>query len=176
MRRELNGTKSKGERVTTGPQRRREMPSRGKERQPRKTSYFHLTELHWFKFVRGPSILIHRTRGVPVRGSTTTSRRIPTAHSVEWTDMPGDDIVTPQYALVGNSATDKERSNDLFGASRVRKPVRMSGVGEGRTWISPRTGKKTSATSFPATHSPITNNELTAWRAEDSTSMVMAPL
>lgn len=36
--------------------------------------------------------------------------------------------------------------------SCVRKPVRMSKIGKTRTCISTRTGKKTSATLFPATH------------------------
>ena len=75
------------------------------------------------RLTRVGSTVIHRIHGALIRKDTTTSRP-PSAPKVERTYVPGDDRVTRQCILVGDSLNDEEWSDDLSNPSSYQTIVR----------------------------------------------------
>ena len=55
----------------------------------------------------------HRTRGIPTRNGTATTRQFLSGSGSERTDSPRVDGVASQRALVGDSLNDEQWSDDL---------------------------------------------------------------
>ena len=70
--------------------------------------------------VRAHPVLIHRTRGVPIRKSAATTHRHPLVPSSE---TSRDDSVARQRALISDSLDDEQWSDDLSMHRRIRQRV-----------------------------------------------------
>ena len=68
---------------------------------------------HSPKLSRVLSIPIRKTHGVLTRKGTAASRQLPPTPNFELVEMCGDDNITRERALIGDSLYDEQESNDL---------------------------------------------------------------
>ena len=75
----------------------------------------------------------NRAREDLIRKGTSTTRGPPSTHKFDLTSTPGDDSVSHQHALFGDSLNDEQRGYDLSIRGHIRQPVRRSGCEKART-------------------------------------------
>ena len=125
------------------------------------------------ELVRARYVFIRRSHAVPIRkGTTTTTREFFSGPSLELTDAHRSESAARQRGSVCGPHDYEQWSDHLFNPSLRQKTVLRSEYWKARTRVCLRMGEKIYRARLLAPNSPRHSNEFTAYRAQDSTSMV----